>query len=510
MSGLVFEANTRAPVSAPERADIACFVGFVRRSSAPVSPELQQWLFEQGWSQEPAPWKQPPDELVGLTDVPVPFERWDDFARHFDWEGTYLGAAVHSFFTQGGRKCYVVCLGAPWKPGADRESRATHLEALLPGIGELFEASPHDRNSWHGAAHVLGLPDVSFLCLPDLASALAVDPEPLPSPVPAPVGPEVFVDCSEESPPPTKTLPSPWAAPRCDEAGYKEWSHFLARVKSLLSRHVREVQLVAALPLPYPGTHARTSEPEGIVEDSPYAFLLSEGLLQHFESAFVQLVYPWARTPGSTRLPEELESPEGILLGVLARNALLRGTFRNAMNLGLADVSELFPELGRGTLSHLPAPGPGEKTARPLPERVSLFGRVPGGLRLLSDVTTSPQPSWRQAGVNRLLSALIRAARRVGLDVVFEHSSERTWRELVYRLETVLVRFWDLGALRGRSPREAFEIRCDRTTMTQDDLDAGRLVAEVEFDAAASIERIHVVLTLAEEGVTSLRTEGAP
>jgi hypothetical protein len=357
---------------------------------------------------------------------------------------------------------------------------------------------------------VLGLPDVSFLCLPDLAAALAVDAPPLPPPVEVPPGPEVFVDCSEEPSAPKESLASTQAAPRCDADGYEQWSLFLERVKELLSLHAREVQLVAALPLPYPGQQARAWEQSGIQDEAPYAFLLAQNHFRHFESAFVQLVYPWARTPGSALLPEGLESPEGLLTGVLARNALLRGTFRSVMNLGLADVDALFPVLGRDTLSTRPPPPPGATSARPLPERISVLGPMPGGPRVLSDVTTSPSESWRQAGVNRLLSVLIRAARRAGLDVLFEPSRERTWRELVYRLETVLVRLWEVGALRGASARESFELRCDRTTMTQDDLDAGRLVAEVAFDPAAAIERIHVVLTVAAEGVLSFQAEEAP
>jgi hypothetical protein len=195
---------------------------------------------------------------------------------------------------------------------------------------------------------------------------------------------------------------------------------------------------------------------------------------------------------------------------VLARNALLRGTFRSALNQGLVDVHELFPVLDRATLSAPPQVVLAEGTPRPLMERISALGPTPGGLRVLSDVTTSPSESWRQAGMNRLFSALLRAARHAGLRVLFEPSSERTWQELRYQLESVLVRLWEAGALRGESARQAFQIRCDRTTMTQDDLDAGRLVAVVEFDAAPAIERIHVVLTVAEGGAVTLQAEGAP
>ncbi len=501
MSGLVFEVNTRAPVSAPERADLACFVGFVRRRpGAPVPLDIQQWLIEHGWGGVGS---------VNLDDVPVPIERWNDFARLFDWEGTYLGAAVRSFFTQGGRKCYVVRVGNPPAEGASRAERALLVPRLLPGTGPLFDASPVDRGSWKGAAHLLGLDDVSFLCLPDLAALLAADAPPLSPPVQPPSAPEVFVDCSTPPGVPPEALPSSQAAPRCDETGYTQWAGFLERVKALLTRHVREVQLVAAIPLPRPGTRAFAQGRDWVAEDNAYAFLLAAGHLQRVQSAFVQLVYPWARTPGSARLPETLESPEGLLAGVLARGALLRGTFRSVLNTGLADVHEVFPILDRGALSLRPPSGLGGGPDWPWVERVSLLGPTAGGLRVLSDVTTSPSVSWRQAGVNRLLSVLIRALRRAGVQALFEPSSERTWRELVYRIESILVRLWEAGALRGTNPRESFQVRCDRTTMTQDDLDAGRLVAEVELDAAAAIERIHVVLTVAEEGVLSLLPEGA-
>ena len=64
-------------------------------------------------------------------------------------------------------------------------------------------------------------------------------------------------------------------------------------------------------------------------------------------------------------------------------------------------------------------------------------------------------------------------------------------------LEALLALFFAEGALRGASAAEAFAVRCDRTTMTQADLDAGRVVAEVAFDAAVPVARIRVVIALA-------------
>jgi hypothetical protein len=102
---------------------------------------------------------------------------------------TYLGAAVRSFFAQGGRKCYVVSMGAPWPVAARRTDRMAALKRIVPGYPDPANVvSDVDRASWTGIGHLFGLPDVSMLSVPDLADACGVDerePTPLePPPVP--------------------------------------------------------------------------------------------------------------------------------------------------------------------------------------------------------------------------------------------------------------------------------------------------------------------------------------
>ena len=46
----------------------------------------------------------------------------------------------------------------------------------------------------------------------------------------------------------------------------------------------------------------------------------------------------------------------------------------------------------------------------------------------------------------------------------------------------------------ARRPAEAYQVRCDRGTMTQNDIDNGRVIAIVQFNAAAPIDTITVVL----------------
>ena len=90
----------------------------------------------------------------------------------------------------------------------------------------------------------------------------------------------------------------------------------------------------------------------------------------------------------------------------------------------------------------------------------------------------------------------------------WQEELERLWAALTQRLNDVLRVLYDLGALRGKNPEDAFFVRCDRSTMTQQDLDNGRVVAQVHFEPAASIESIEVLLSMQQNGSVSLSTIG--
>jgi hypothetical protein len=520
MYGLVFEDRISIVTSNPNRADIACFIGFIGRRNTVIPNEVWRWLFEQGWVALPDGSQSSQKEP--LLDIPVPIDTWEVFDRLFAWEQrnfngrelrgtTYLGAAVRSFFAQGGRKCYVVRVGDPWLSIAPRTERLARISQLIPGYPDLVSSSPVDRQSWQGVGHLFGLPDVSFLCLPDLPDAVSSDRPDIPTQIASlPQTPEQFVECSEPEPiPQPDNLTRLFSTPRCQEADYEDWARALHLVADLIARQQREVQLVAAVPIP----QAKISAEENLL-----GFLSDRGYLSNrlresqtgFASAFVQLVYPWVRTLGSTNLPEQLESPDAVLVGILSRNALTRGAFRSSANLHLADVYDVYPVLSREQLLKPHPDSPAEKaTSHGLWERVSLFGFMPNGLTLLSDVTTSLDESYRSASVNRLVAIIVRAARTLGEGLVFEPSGDRLWSQLRGSLNSLLLGLLQVGALRGDTDAEAFRVRCDRSTMSQLDIDSGRVIAEIQFTAAAPLERITVVLAMDEGGQVSLISNGA-
>jgi phage tail sheath protein FI len=62
---------------------------------------------------------------------------------------------------------------------------------------------------------------------------------------------------------------------------------------------------------------------------------------------------------------------------------------------------------------------------------------------------------------------------------VFEPNGEPLWAHVRGLVTNFLNAQWRAGALMGTRPDEAFFVRCDRTTMTQDDIENGRLICLV-------------------------------
>lgn len=533
MNGLFFEVAPAIAAPSPNRTDIACFVGFVARRRGRALPrELRAWLAAAGWTGG-GPYARAPGEVESLTQIPIPVESWDMFDRLFAWDerpldgratcATYLGAAVRSFFANGGRRCYVVRAGDPWRysdpasaSDADRRAaqRRARVRALVPGFSDRgepeFAVDPTDPRTWRGIVHLHGLPDVSFLCLPDLPDACGVEPEPIRTAREVPQAPEVFTECSvaDTAMQFEDKATARYSAPRCDSHGYGPWRFAVGLVRDFLARYRRDALFVGALPLPVadarrPG-HAgalyaeadllRFLERAGVLTVRP----AGDELRRTTSSAFVQLAYPWLRTRVSGDLPEQLEAPDGTLAGMLAANALARGTFHSAAGLPAPEIYDTEPRISWG------GPTPPEAPKSPLAElgeRLCLVAPTPTGWVLYSDVTTAADSTHRPGGVSRLVGAVLRAARRVGEDALFEPSGPRLWQRVQRAMEDLMTAFWREGALNGASAEDAFEVRCDRTTMTQNDIDNGRVVARVAFTPAASVERITVTLMLAPGSV---------
>jgi phage tail sheath protein FI len=85
-------------------------------------------------------------------------------------------------------------------------------------------------------------------------------------------------------------------------------------------------------------------------------------------------------------------------------------------------------------------------------------------------------PEWKYTKVRRLLLFLERSIDKSTKWAVFEPNDENLWSAVRANVEEFLDEQLRAGKLVGVKPEDAYFVRCDRTTMTQHDLDNGRLI----------------------------------
>lgn len=525
------------PTGPSTRADVAVFAGLVARRPGAAPGALRNRLALAGWH---AQGSYPVDEarLNALLGIPVAVESWAEFDLLFDWRSRPsvpgaedrlpcpLGLAVRQFFLQGGARAWILRCGDPLPladPDLDAEAFvARQLTALagpvaagadaqpiLPGfMARSRDADPLDPATWTGAATIYAIDDAAMLLLPDLPDLASGEVEIAELPPEPPGPPEAFRPCAvpagDPAPAPRGAHPE-YRAPRLTQGEYRLWSAALRHALDLLGRprgpaHKRDVMLVGALPMPAtgPGVPAGSEQwPLEVLSLKGYAGT-DKAKLALFDdtaigSARLQLGYPWLATPDSMFCPEGLQSPEGALAGIIARGALDLGGFRSAAGRRLNGPARLVPQIpgsdrerGRG------------RQAGWLGDRLCLFADRRGAIELVSDATMAEDRAWRKGGVSRLIGILLRVCRHIGDDVLFEPAGPALWLRVEQSVGEVLEALRELGAFEGLSAAESYEVRCDETTMTAADIDAGRLRCEVIVNPASPIERIRVVLALLE------------
>jgi hypothetical protein len=190
------------------------------------------------------------------------------------------------------------------------------------------------------------------------------------------------------------------------------------------------------------------------------------------DSTYAALYYPWVvvanplARPGDESVPRELLlPPSGFACGIYARTDVERGVFKAPAN-----------EIVRGALRFETEVNFAEQEVLN-PAGVNCLRSFPGrGLRVWGARTASSDPEWKYVNVRRYFLYLEHSIDRGTQWAVFEPNGERLWANVRETIASFLYNEWRSGALLGGSTKEAFFVRCDRSTMTQNDLDNGRLI----------------------------------
>jgi phage tail sheath protein FI len=102
------------------------------------------------------------------------------------------------------------------------------------------------------------------------------------------------------------------------------------------------------------------------------------------------------------------------------------------------------------------------------------------GIRVWGARTVAPASSeWRYLNVRRLFNMIEESIAQGTRWVVFEPNDEPLWRDIKRDVNNFLRGIWRDGALMGRTPEQAFFVKCDAETNPPDSIDQGRVIIEI-------------------------------
>jgi phage tail sheath protein FI len=191
-----------------------------------------------------------------------------------------------------------------------------------------------------------------------------------------------------------------------------------------------------------------------------------------FDSTRGALYHPWVEIldPTQPRVPEApparlLLPPSGFVTGIYARSDIERGVFKAPANEVVRGLTKFELNINQARQDVLN------------PEGINALRFFHGrGNRVWGARTMSSDPEWKYVNVRRLFIYLEHSIDKATQWAVFEPNNERLWTNIRQTIEDFLLVQWKSGALMGSKPEDAYFVRCDRTTMTQNDLDNGRLI----------------------------------
>jgi phage tail sheath protein FI len=169
-------------------------------------------------------------------------------------------------------------------------------------------------------------------------------------------------------------------------------------------------------------------------------------------------------------------APCGMIAGIYARTDNTRGVWKapagtDAVMRGVRELSVKMTDLQNGQLNPL-----GLNGLRTFP----VHGQVVWGARTL-DGADAQASEWKYIPVRRLALFLEESLYRGTQWVVFEPNDEPLWSQIRLNLGAFMHNLFRQGAFQGSSPREAYFVKCDKETTTQNDINLGIVNIVVGF-----------------------------
>lgn len=160
--------------------------------------------------------------------------------------------------------------------------------------------------------------------------------------------------------------------------------------------------------------------------------------------------------------------PCGAVAGVMARTDAQRGVWKapagqDASIAGVSQFSVPLTDGENGVLNQL-----GINCLRSFP----VYGRLIWGSRTLEGADQLAS-EWKYIPVRRTALFIEESLYRGTQWVVFEPNDESLWAQIRLNIGAFMHNLFRQGAFQGKTPREAYLVKCDKETTTQNDINNG-------------------------------------
>lgn len=217
--------------------------------------------------------------------------------------------------------------------------------------------------------------------------------------------------------------------------------------------------------------HCENTGSRFAVLDIPKDARKVEDIIAHrniFDTNYAALYHPWLTVFDPLDKKNISIPPSGSMLGIYARSDNTRGVHKAPANEVVRGCVGLDCQFNTGEQDILN------------PKGVNLIRAFAGqGIRVWGARTATSNSSWKYINVRRLFIFIEESIKANTNWAVFEPNDEVLWVRVQRTISVFLTNLWRNGSLAGSSPEEAFFVHIGRDTMSQDDIDNGRLICVI-------------------------------
>lgn len=199
------------------------------------------------------------------------------------------------------------------------------------------------------------------------------------------------------------------------------------------------------------------------------------------DSAEAALYWPWISVYDDALKKLTYAPPSGHIMGTIARVDNQRGVHKAPANEVLRGAVGLKYSLTRN------------EQALMNPRGVNIIRDFDDmGIRVYGARTLSTDTEWKYLNVRRLFQVVRQSVTKGTEWVVFEPNNEILWGNIERNIRAYLKTLWSSNALMGKTPEEAFYVRCNASTNPTENIDRGLVTIEIGIAPVKPAEFVQI------------------